>query len=153
MLRSTFGASNVFICGFGTFTGEVTAAREWGDEPETFPLSPAEEGSLSHVLHRALPAVRARLVTDGGEPASSDGSETANALALLLRGDDDTERQAVLRAALSQPRRQRAVGVCYRRGAQEASAHYFQATLAEQVDCWVHVDRTTALQPLRAAVP
>jgi erythromycin esterase-like protein len=55
--------------------------------------------------------------------------------------------QQAARAVLREPRRQRAVGVCYRK-ATEASSHYVEASLATQFDAWIHVDRTTALTPL-----
>ena len=52
-----------------------------------------------------------------------------------------------LRAALSSPRRQRAIGVTYKKE-REALSHYFHATLAAQFDAWIHVDVSTALDPL-----
>lgn len=30
MMRTTFGSSNAFLVGFGTHSGTVTAAEEWG---------------------------------------------------------------------------------------------------------------------------
>ena len=45
------------------------------------------------------------------------------------------------------PRQQRAVGVIYLPN-QEATAHYFSATLAEQFDAVIHIDQTRALEPL-----
>ena len=49
--------------------------------------------------------------------------------------------------AVRKPRQQRAVGVIYRPDA-ERDLHYFPATLREQFDAVVHVDLTTAVQPL-----
>ena len=59
------------------------------------------------------------------------------------------EQQKALHAALGTPRRQRAVGVRYCKDT-EARSHYVKAPLAAQCDAWVHVDRTTALAPLRS---
>jgi erythromycin esterase-like protein len=45
------------------------------------------------------------------------------------------------------PRPQRAVGVIYL-PMQEATAHYFDATLREQFDAVIHIDETRAVEPL-----
>jgi erythromycin esterase-like protein len=145
MMRQTFGAEHsassggVFLCGLGTYTGTVTAAPEWGLPATTWQLSAAEAGSYSDLMHRALPATRDRLGARG---------EGLNA-ALVLLGvaeDEDGTREAV-REALRRPRRQRAVGVCYKRET-EAVSHYVQASLSTQFDAWIHVEQSTALEPL-----
>ena len=73
------------------------------------------------------------------------------ACVLLLKEPDGgmDEQQKALHAALGTPRRQRAVGVRYCKDT-EARSHYVKASLAAQCDAWVHVDRTTALAPLRS---
>lgn len=81
-----------------------------------------------------MPAIRDRL-----------GDATLNSFLLLLNGDGE-ERQ-VLRQALNEPRRQRAVGVCYKKDT-EATSHYVKASLSQQFDAYMHVDTTTALAPL-----
>ena len=60
MMRTTFGAEAVFLCGFGTHSGQVTAAHEWGGEASTFELSRAEDGSHEALMHEALLQVRER---------------------------------------------------------------------------------------------
>ncbi len=50
-------------------------------------------------------------------------------------------------ASLAEPRLERAVGVVYA-PQTERQSHYFQARLAEQFDAVIHVDRTTAVNPL-----
>jgi erythromycin esterase-like protein len=52
-----------------------------------------------------------------------------------------------LRAALSTPMLERAVGVVYVRD-RERSAHYFPATLAKQFDAAIFLNRTKAVTPL-----
>lgn len=44
-------------------------------------------------------------------------------------------------------RLERAIGVVYR-PATERTSHYFRARLAEQFDAVVHIDESSALQPL-----
>ena len=134
MCRQTFGSNNVFLLGFGTYEGTVTAATEWGGAAQTFELNPAEEGSHSDMMHCALPGIRERL-----------GNEALNSFLLLLRGDGP-EHKAV-RAALGSPKRQRAVGVKYKKDT-EAVSHYVKADLAAQFDAWIHVETSTALRPL-----
>ena len=48
---------------------------------------------------------------------------------------------------LETPRLERAIGVIYRPQTERAS-HYFPARLDQQFDVVVHLDRTSALQPL-----
>ncbi len=157
MLRHTFGAESnaesggVFLCGFGTFAGTVTAAEEWGRRPQTFELADAEPGSVSDLMHRALPAVRERERLRVGGAQSPDAAPL-NALLLVLgasgMGDPEQhEAQQAARALLREQRRQRAIGVCYRKET-EARSHYVEASLSAQFDAWIHVDRSTALRPL-----
>jgi erythromycin esterase-like protein len=56
-------------------------------------------------------------------------------------------RTPAIRAPLSAARYERAIGVIYRPETERAS-HYFPARLPEQFDLVVHVDRTSALEPL-----
>jgi erythromycin esterase-like protein len=56
-------------------------------------------------------------------------------------------RGADVRAALATSRLERAIGVVYKPETERAS-HYFRASLADQFDAVIHVDRTHALEPL-----
>lgn len=60
---------------------------------------------------------------------------------LLLRG---AERA---RAALGAERLERAIGVIYRPETERPS-HYFGARLPQQFDAVIHIDETSALEPL-----
>ena len=144
------GTNHVFICGFGTFRGHVTAAKEWGEPCQAFTLSEAEERSHSHVFHSALPMLR-----------SKEGDEALNAFVLVLRSESDDEKQqqggavgeaiaarkALAASAFGPARRQRAVGVRYVKET-ESRSHYYDASLTMQVDAWIHVDESSALAPL-----
>ena len=57
------------------------------------------------------------------------------------------ERQKALRDAFAPARRQRAIGVCYKKE-REALSHYMQCALASQFDAWIHVETSSALEPL-----
>jgi erythromycin esterase-like protein len=50
LVRDRFG-SNAFSIGFSTFSGHVSAAHDWGDEPEQRFVRPAPEGSYERLFH------------------------------------------------------------------------------------------------------
>jgi erythromycin esterase-like protein len=107
------------LVGFTTYGGTVTAASEWN--------GPVER----KVLRRALPHSYEALFHAAGVPAF---------LLLLNELGEAT-------AALHEPRLERAVGVVYR-PETELWSHYFEVQLADQLDAVIHLDRTSALEPL-----
>jgi erythromycin esterase-like protein len=48
---------------------------------------------------------------------------------------------------IERPLLKRAIGVIYRPDTERMS-HYFRATLSDQFDAVIHIDRTSALSPL-----
>ena len=52
-----------------------------------------------------------------------------------------------VRAALEDPRLERAIGVIYR-PETERESHYFPSRLADQFDAVIHLDHTHAVEPL-----
>jgi erythromycin esterase-like protein len=60
---------------------------------------------------------------------------------LLMLGDE------AVRAALNAARLERAIGVIYRPETERVS-HYFRAHLPDQFDAVIHIDETSALEPL-----
>jgi erythromycin esterase-like protein len=118
LLREQYGESAVLI-GFSTYTGTVTAAHNWGEDPRLM------------TVNRGLPESYEGLFHEVGEPA----------FVLNLR---DNEEAIDL---LSEPRLQRAIGVIYRPETERWS-HYLEANLPEQFDAIIHIDETTALEPL-----
>lgn len=108
---------DVFILGFTTHGGTVTAASDWDEPSELMRVNPALEESVEGLFHRA------------GRPA------------FLLDLQDST-----LLARLGQ-RLQRAIGVIYR-PRTERQSHYLWTRVGEQFDAVIHIDRTSALEPL-----
>jgi erythromycin esterase-like protein len=106
------------LIGFTTHTGTVAAASDWDEPAERKRVRPALDGSYEALFH-AMAVPR---------------------FLLSLRDEPVAER---LRA----PRLERAIGVIYRPETERRS-HYFPARLADQFDAIVHIDETTALQPL-----
>jgi protein-L-isoaspartate(D-aspartate) O-methyltransferase len=123
LCRETFGARSYHV-GFGTHTGTVAAASDWGGPMEIKDVRPSHERSYERVCH------------DSG----------VEAFLLHLR---EPRREAV-REELLEPRLERAIGVIYRPESELAS-HYFQAVLPRQFDEWIWFDETEAVTPLAMA--
>ena len=123
LVREASGPGESFILGFSTDHGSVAAASDW-DEPVQFKrVTPARHDSWEGLLH-----------------------DTGLDLFLLPLGGDELQR------LLAPPRLERAIGVIYRPETERAS-HYFEASLSQQFDAVLHVDRSHALHPLDGAAP
>jgi erythromycin esterase-like protein len=107
-----------FIIGFTTWTGTVTAASDWGGDPETKRVRPGLPGSWETLFH------------DCDVPG----------FVLDLR----QQRQ---NPELNAERLERAIGVIYR-PETERSSHYFGGRLVHQFDAVIHLDTTRALNAL-----
>jgi erythromycin esterase-like protein len=110
--------SQAFLVGFTTHTGTVTAASNWDEPAQRKRVRPSMDGSYERLFH------------DAG----------MDRFLLLLR-------EGPVREALREVRLERAIGVIYRPESERLS-HYFRARLPEQFDAVLHIDQTTALEPL-----
>jgi erythromycin esterase-like protein len=123
LARQRYGTHAVALLGMTTYDGEVTAATDWGRPARRRTVRAALPESYEHLLHE--------LVLDGATtdrfwlPTSDEGAAKV----------------------LETPRLERAIGVIYRPRTERAS-HYFPARLDQQFDVVIHLDRTSALQPL-----
>lgn len=118
--RAAFGNEAALI-GFGTDHGTVAAASEWGGPMQVKNVLAARRDSHEHLF---LQTGIVRSLTD-------------------WRRNDRSE----LKAVLSKPRLERAIGVVYR-PETEFLSHYFQAILADQFDAFVWFAETQAITPL-----
>ena len=125
LCRTAYGDDLVAI-GFGTDRGTVAAASDWDAPMEIKTVLPARPDSYEHLFLRTE---RPRTLTDWRGP----GHEA-------------------LRAALSWPRLERAIGVIYRPDS-EFHSHYFRAVLADQFDAYVWFEVTGAITSLPGARP
>ncbi|WP_157216545.1 erythromycin esterase family protein [Flavisphingomonas formosensis] len=125
LCRMAHGDDAVLI-GFGTNTGTVAAADDWGGEMRIKTVRPARADSYEHAFRRTG---LARTLTE-------------------WRGGS----RRVLADLLRVPLLERAIGVVYR-PESELLSHYFEAVLAEQFDAWVWFDQTSAVTPLGAERP
>ena len=119
LVRQRYGRNSILV-GFTTYAGTVRAAYEWGGESESRTLRPALAESYSALFHAT------------GIP---------NFLLRFREGGRLTEE-------LAQPRLERAVGVIYLPRTERRS-HYFRARLSRQFDAVIHLDTTSAVEPLR----
>jgi erythromycin esterase-like protein len=121
LVRERHG-SEALLVGFTTYTGTVTAARNWDAPAERRRVRPALPESYEALFH------------DVGVPRF-----------LLVLRDGGT---AV--AGLEEPRLERAIGVIYQ-PETERQSHYFYAWLPQQFDAVIHFDETRAVEPLERA--
>lgn len=119
-LTRTRHGEETFIVGFTTYTGTVTAANDWGAPARRMRVLPALAGSLEARLH-----------------AMGDGQD------FVL----DLRDQEAVPMALREKLLERAIGVVYRPSTERWS-HYFHCDVAKQFDALIHLDTTSALEPL-----
>jgi len=121
LARKAHGADAVLV-GFTTYDGRVTAASEWDGAGEHKHVRPALQNSYEHLLHA-----------------------TGIARFFIPLRDSSPARDALLEERL-----ERAIGVLYK-PRSERQSHYFLAQLPRQFDAVIHIDRTTAVEPLDAS--
>ena len=119
LLRERY-PDDTFLVGFMTATGGVRAATDWGGPDRRRRLRAPIPGSHAALLH-------------------------ATGLRWFLLLPEDAP---AVRAALDRLRPQRGVGVRYL-PELELDGHYYSARLSGQFDAIIHIDKTTALRPLR----
>jgi erythromycin esterase-like protein len=120
LVRDRFGTAAVLV-GFSTHHGWVTAASDWDEPAQRQRVRAGLPGSWEDVFHQT------------GTPR----------FLLPLRDD------AALQSMVAARRLQRAIGVIYRPDTERQS-HYFHTRLDRQFDAVVHIDETSALEPLDA---
>jgi protein-L-isoaspartate(D-aspartate) O-methyltransferase len=119
--KEYFGDKSYHI-GFGTHTGTVAAAKNWGGNMEVMKVNNSLTGSYENLCHQ---------------------TQIAN-FTLPLRENDSGKRLKVL---LSTPKLERAIGVVYK-PESELLSHYFQAVLPSQFDEYIWFNETSAITPV-----
>ncbi|MFW6331216.1 MAG: erythromycin esterase family protein, partial [Gemmatimonadota bacterium] len=120
LVREAHGA-DAYLIGFGTHTGTVAAASNWGEPMEVKKVNPSHPRSYEHLGHQAAP----------------------DNFLLPLR----EPRQPTLRERLLPDRLERAIGVIYR-PETELQSHYFDASLPRQFDEWIWFEESRAVTPI-----
>ena len=113
--------SAVRLIGFTTYTGTVTAASRWGGIAERKVVRPALNGSVEELFHEV---------------------ERPEFLISPMLSRAAAEPLDMVRLG-------RAIGVIYLPDTERQS-HYCHVRPGEQFDALIHLDRTTALEPLEA---
>jgi erythromycin esterase-like protein len=111
-------ADDAVLVGFTTYSGTVTAARDWGSPALLRRVRPGLDGSWEALFHEA------------------DSPDFLLPLWIPR-----------VRDALPDVLLERAIGVIYRPETERVS-HYFRAHLARQFDAVLHFDRTHAVEPI-----
>jgi erythromycin esterase-like protein len=120
LAREAHGA-DAYLIGFGTHTGTVAAAHDWGDPMQEMAVRPSHRRSYEFLSHAAGVERFLLPLREPGEPA--------------------------LRERLMERRLERAIGVIYR-PATELQSHYFEASLPRQFDEWIWFDESAAVTPI-----
>jgi erythromycin esterase-like protein len=121
LTKEKFGETARLI-GFGTHTGTVAAADDWGEPMQVKRVRPSLPDSYERMSH------------ESGVPRF-----------LLDLREGDVGRD--VREALTEPQLERFIGVIYRPETERWS-HYSHAILPKQFDAWVWFDETEAVTPL-----
>jgi protein-L-isoaspartate(D-aspartate) O-methyltransferase len=119
LCRERFG-KDMYNIGFGTHTGVVAAASDWGGPVEYKRVRPSHSESYERLCHE---------------------SGTRSFLLPLRDGDEHVV------GPLRKPRLERAIGVIYR-PETEIHSHYFHASLPRQFDEYIWFDETGPVSPL-----
>ena len=113
--------SGACLVGFGTHTGTVAAADDWGEPMQVMNVRPSHPRSYEHLAHE---------------------SGVRNFLLPLRQPADSALRELLLGERL-----ERAIGVIYRPDT-ELQSHYFAASLPRQFDEWIWFDESAAVTPI-----
>jgi len=111
--------SEVFLIGFTTYSGYVTAASEWGALTERKSVNPGLEASYEGLFHEL----------------------GIDRFMYIIKNN------MALQKALPLRKLERAIGVVYLPQSERRS-HYFYTDIANQFDALIHIDTTDALKPL-----
>ncbi len=121
LCRERFGSEAAMI-GFGTHSGTVAAASDWGEPMEVMRVQPSRPDSVERLFHDSK----------------------------LERGVLMLDHDADLQRRLAENRLERFIGVIYRADT-ELHSHYAGVELSRQFDAYVWFDQTHAVEPLPTA--
>lgn len=121
LCKEQYGSKSYHI-GFGTHTGTVAAARNWGEPMEVINVNDSLENSYEYLCHKT----------------------NVSNFTLPLRPEYSDNN---LSEFLSKPRLQRAIGVVYK-PATELRSHYFKAVLPAQFDEYIWFNKSQAITPI-----
>lgn len=118
LAREEYSPENVYLCGFGSYTGTVIAGEAWGSLMEEMQVPDARKGSIEEVLHNEL--------NDNGY--------------ILFSEKNDSKK---FEKALPH----RAIGVVYN-PEREKYGNYVTSFMPQRYNAFIFIDETKALHPL-----
>ena len=118
LARKEYGEENVFIVGFGSYTGSVIAAGGWGSPIQEMEVPVAAPGSWEHILHQLSPANK-------------------------IIFSKDIRKNKYLRQSVGH----RAIGVVYNPKLEEFG-NYVPSVIPNRYDAFIFINQTQALHPL-----
>jgi len=121
LCKEQYGSKSYHI-GFGTHTGTVAAARNWGEPMEVINVNDSLENSYEYLCHKT----------------------NVSNFTLPLRPEYSDNN---LSEFLSKPRLQRAIGVVYK-PATELRSHYYKTVLPSQFDEYIWFNKSQAITPI-----
>jgi erythromycin esterase len=119
LVRKEYGEENVFIVGFGSYSGSVIAAGAWGAPIQNIEVPAAAQGSWEQILHQLSPANK------------------------IIFSKNIRQNKYLRR-----PVGHRAIGVVYN-PQLEAFGNYVPSVIPKRYDAFIFIDQTQALHPLR----
>jgi erythromycin esterase len=120
LVREENNPEDVFAIGFGSYSGTVIAAEEWGHTPEVMEVPAAKPGSWESILHFAYERNRNHILFMNEKMKKEIGKVQIP---------------------------HRAIGVTYN-PVLEHFLNYVPSTLPHRYDAFIYIDETTALHPL-----
>ncbi len=118
--REDLGRENVFITGFGTYTGTVKAGRQWEGNMQKMNVPEAHRDSYEYLLNKV-------------------GYDNF----MLIFDDQDREHEELMIE-----RGHRAIGVVYN-PEREVPGNYVVTLLPERYDAFIFFEKTRALNPIK----
>ena len=124
LCKEHFGDKSYHI-GFGTHTGTVSAANNWGDQMAVMNVQPSLPNSYENLCHKTK----------------------VESFTLPLREKFSGKK---LKDLLNTPKLERAIGVMYRPKTERMS-HYFHAVLPSQFDEYIWFNTSKAVTPITSS--
>jgi erythromycin esterase-like protein len=118
LARKQYGDENVFIVGFGSHSGTVIAAEQWGEPMKNMTVPPAIHGSWEYILHQL----------------------SATDKIILSKDIKDVPH---LKKSIGH----RAIGVVYH-PQREHLGNYVPSLIHKRYDAFIYLDTTKALRPI-----
>jgi erythromycin esterase len=135
LVRQQASQEKALLVGFGTYSGTVIAAREWGERMEKMNVPPAVQGSCDNIIHNLSDGRNSLLVF------RKNKSEEYTKEEYLINEAPEEKLRA------EKKRGQRAIGVVYN-PEHERYGNYVPTILIDRYDAFIYLDKSNAIYPL-----